>query len=295
MTDRRAPRTSPAAFVAFVAFAALLALAVSGCATVAADDRAWIAGAGGPAPVPLACPPGAPLPGVPGALRADRPLSVVTWNIHRNGDPGWAQDLGAFAAASDLVLLQEATLTRELREWLGQAGRHWAQADAWSFDGVVSGVLTASAEPPRTACVLRADEPLIGLPKSALVAWYPIGGRAETLAVANVHSVNFTLDTVGYRKQLEAVAGVLASHRGPAILAGDFNTWSADRAAALAEVAARNGFEEAVPRRGTRSSFLGMPADYLFVRGLAVDDAWVERVESSDHAPIRATLRFDPP
>lgn len=288
-TDRRATATLP------LALAASVAVALSGCASVATDDRAWIARSDGPAPIPLACPPGAPLPGVPGALRADRPLSVVVWNIHRNGDPGWAQDLAAFASASDLVLLQEATLTRELRGQLGQAGRHWAQADAWSFDGVVSGVLTASAERPRTACVLRATEPLLALPKSALVAWYRIEGRTDTLAVANVHSVAFTLDTAVYRRQLDAVAGLMTDHRGPAILAGDFNTWSADRAAALAEVASRAGFAEAIPRRGARSTFLGMPADYLFVRGLAVDDVWVERVESSDHAPIRATLRLAAP
>lgn len=288
-TDRRATATPLLALAAFVAVAA------SGCATVAADDRAWVARSDGPAPIPLACPPAAPLPGAPGALRADRPLSVVVWNIHRNGDPGWEHDLAAFASASDLVLLQEATLTRELRERLDRAGRHWAQADAWSFDGVVSGVLTASAEQPRTACVLRATEPLLALPKSALVAWYRIEGRADALAVANVHSVAFTLDTVAYRRQLDAVAGLMADHRGPAILAGDFNTWSADRAAALAEIASRAGFAEAVPRRGARSSFLGMPADYLFVRGLAVDDVWVESVESSDHAPIRATLRIAAP
>ena len=287
--DRIAGRASTTALVAF------LALAASGCASVAADDRAWIAHAGAQAPIALACPPAAPLPGDPGTLRADRPLSVVVWNIHRNGDPGWAQDLATFAAASDLVLLQETALTRELRERLGEAGRHWAQADAWSFDGVVTGVLTASAEQPRAACVLRASEPLLALPKSALVAWYRIEGRTQTLAVANVHSVNFTFDTGAYRTQLDAVAGLLADHRGPAILAGDFNTWSADRAAVLAELAARAGFTEAVPRRGTRSSFLGRPADYLFVRGLAVDDVWVERVESSDHVPIRATLRFAAP
>ena len=287
--DRLARRASTTALVAF------LALAASGCATVAADDRAWIARAGARAPIPLACPPSAPFPGDPGTLRADRPLSVVVWNIHRNGDPGWAQDLATFAAASDLVLLQETALTPELRERLGEAGRHWTQADAWSFDGVVTGVLIASTGQPRAACVLRAPEPLLALSKSALVAWYGIEGRTQTLAVANVHSVNFTLGTVAYRKQLDAVAGLLADHRGPAILAGDFNTWSAGRAAALAEVAARAGFAEAVPRRGTRSSFLGRSADYLFVRGLAVDDVWVERVESSDHAPIRASLRFAAP
>jgi endonuclease/exonuclease/phosphatase (EEP) superfamily protein YafD len=176
----------------------------------------------------------------------------VVWNIHRNGDPGWEHDLAAFASASDLVLLQEATLTRELRERLDRAGRHWAQADAWSFDGVVTGVLIASAEQPRAACVLRASEPLLALPKSALVAWYRIAGRTEALAVANVHSVNFTLDTVyraARRRRRPAGGPSRPGHPG-----GDFNTWSADRAAVLAEVAARAGFTEA-----TRARHLELP------------------------------------
>jgi endonuclease/exonuclease/phosphatase (EEP) superfamily protein YafD len=219
---------------------------------------------------------------------------VISWNIHRNADPGWEHDLGRFAAASDLVLLQEATLTAALREVLGRASRPWTHADAWAMDGINNGVLTAASTLPTAACVQRASEPLLGLPKSALLAWYRIEGRSELVAVANVHSVNFTLDLTGYQKQLDAVVGVLASHNGPIILAGDFNTWSPVREQALVATAARIGLVEARPRRGERSRFLGMPADYLFVRGFAVDDVWVETVESSDHAPIRARLRFLP-
>ncbi|CAG0950868.1 hypothetical protein BURK1_00184 [Burkholderiales bacterium] len=285
------PRTRTAA----AALAALLAIGAAGCANIAAVDRAWFDAAGEPVAMSLGCPPLAAVPGIPGALAADRALSVVSWNIHRNGDPGWEQDLATFAAASDLVILQEATLTTELRDLLWRAGRQWAHADAWEFDGVVSGVLTASSVLPSDACVRRQAEPLLGLPKSALVTWYRIDGRADTLAVANVHSINFTFDLGAYGRQLDAVADVLSTHRGPAILAGDFNTWTPLRRAVLSDVAARLGLAEAVPRRGERSRFLGLPADYLFVRGLLVNDVWVESVDSSDHAPIRATLRFADP
>ena len=61
----------------------------------------------------------------------------------------WSMPLD-FSPSKVAVVIDKATLTRELRGQLGQAGRHWAQADAWSFDGVVSGVLTASAERSRT-------------------------------------------------------------------------------------------------------------------------------------------------
>jgi endonuclease/exonuclease/phosphatase (EEP) superfamily protein YafD len=274
--------------------AALLALALAGCASVADTDRAWIENAGEVVAVKLGCPPPAGAPTGAGALAADRELSVISWNIHRNADPGWEHDLGRFAAASDLVLLQEATLTSALREVLTRTGRRWTHADAWAFDGINNGVMTAAATLPASACVQRAQEPLLGLPKSALVAWYRIEGRGDRLAVANVHAINFTLDLGAYQKQLDAVVDVLASHRGPVILAGDFNTWSPMREQALVATAARIGLVEARPRRGERSRFLGMTADYLFVRGLDVDDVWVETVDSSDHAPIRAKLKLPP-
>jgi endonuclease/exonuclease/phosphatase (EEP) superfamily protein YafD len=273
---------------------ALLALALAGCASVADTDRAWIENAGVVVAVKLGGPPAAGAPTGAGALAADRELSVISWNIHRNADPGWEHDLGRFAAASDLVLLQEATLTSALREVLTHTGRRWTHADAWAFDGINNGVLTAAATLPAAACVQRAQEPLLGLPKSALVAWYRIEGRSDRLAVANVHAINFTLELGAYQKQLDAVVDVLASHRGPVILAGDFNTWSPVREQALVATAARIGLVEARPRRGERSRFLGMTADYLLVRGLDVDDVWVETVDSSDHAPIRAKLKLPP-
>jgi endonuclease/exonuclease/phosphatase (EEP) superfamily protein YafD len=267
--------------------------AIAGCASIAREDRAWFETDGKLAVVPLGCTKREALAWAPGALSPHRPLKVVVWNIHRNADAGWEADLSRFASESDLVLLQEATLTGELRTALARAGRHFIHADAWALDDVASGVLTASTAAPYEACVQRVREPLITLPKSVMIAWYRIEGRTETLAVANVHAINFTLELGAYNDQLDAVAAVLASHRGPLILAGDFNTWSAIRVDSLLKVAERIGVVEVRASRGERSRFLGMPADYLFVRGLTVDDAWVEDVRSSDHVPIRASLRFD--
>ncbi|HEY8243244.1 MAG TPA: endonuclease/exonuclease/phosphatase family protein [Casimicrobiaceae bacterium] len=275
-----------------VAVTALAALA--GCATITEKDSAWIETEGKAQLLALGCPPREPLATKAGELPSHRELNVVSWNIHRNADVGWESDLARLASASDVVILQEATLTAALRDQFARAGRVWTHADAWAFDGINSGVLTAAAAAPDRACVQRAAEPLITLPKSALVAWYRIHGRTETLAVANVHAVNFTLDLTVYQRQIENVIDVLAPHKGPVILAGDFNTWSPVRVQVLENAAARIGLTEAKPLRGERSMFMGMLADYIFVRGLAVEDVWVEQVTSSDHQPIRAKLRLPP-
>jgi endonuclease/exonuclease/phosphatase (EEP) superfamily protein YafD len=286
----RRPRRTLAAVGALAALAAL-----GGCATVTEKDSAWIETEGQAQLIPLGCPPRERLASTPGELPSDREINVVSWNIHRNADAGWEGDLARFASASDVVILQEATLTAALRDQLGKTGRVWTHADAWAFDGINSGVLTAAAAAPDRACVQRAAEPLISLPKSALIAWYRIRGRPDMLAVANVHSVNFTLDLTVYQRQIENVIDVLAPHRGPVILAGDFNTWSPVRVQVLVDAAARIGLAEAKPTRGERARFMGMLADYIFVRGLAVEDVWVESITSSDHQPIRAKLRLPPP
>jgi len=284
-------RTAPSLHRSWVIAVALAV--VAGCASIAREDRARFETDGKLTVVPLGCMKRAALAWAPGALSPNRPLKVVVWNIHRNADEGWEADLSRFASESDLVLLQEATLTGDLRTALARAGRHFVHADAWALDDVANGVLTASTAAPYEACVQRVREPLITLPKSVLIAWYRIEGRTDTLAVANVHAINFTLELGAYNDQLDAVAAVLANHPGPVILAGDFNTWSPVRVDSLSKLAERIGLVEAQALRGERSRFLGMPVDYLFVRGFTVDDAWVEGVRSSDHLPIRASLRFD--
>ena len=277
-----------------LAVAAIALAALAGCATVSEKDSAWIETEGKAQLIALGCPPRQPLTATPGELPSDRELNVISWNIHRNADAGWEGDLARFASASDVVILQEATLTAALRAEFAKVGRVWTHADAWAFDGINSGVLTAAAAAPERACVQRAAEPLVSLPKSALIAWYRIRGRPEMLAVANVHAVNFTLDLTVYQRQIENVIDVLAPHQGPVILAGDFNTWSPVRVQVVRDAAARIGLTEATPLRGERSMFMGMLADYIFVRGFAVDDVWVESITSSDHQPIRAKLRLPP-
>jgi len=273
-----------------LALAGLAALA--GCATIPAVDRARFDFEGRVVAVPLGCASREPLASIPRALPASAPITLVSWNIHKNGDPGWKADLARFLASSDFVLLQEANLSDALRAELARAHHHWVHADAWALDDVANGVLIAAAAAPYEACVQRAREPLITLPKSALIAWFRIEGRIDTLAVANVHAINFTLGLGAYDDQLDAVADVLASHRGPVVLAGDFNAWSAARVASVRALAARLGLAEVPASFGVRSPFLGKPADYLFTRGFDVEDSWIDDVASSDHAAIVATMRL---
>jgi endonuclease/exonuclease/phosphatase (EEP) superfamily protein YafD len=245
---------------------------------------------------------GAPLPctGQPAATDARKAadpllgptLRVLSWNLHKNDDAGWDADLARFSAESDVVLIQEAELTAALREVLAHAGFDGVLASAFALDGRETGVLSAARVRPSSVCVQRQFEPLLRLPKSVVIARYGLRGTPETLAVANVHAINFTFGLGDYRAQFEAIAKELVDHRGPVIVAGDFNTWSTSRLDVVNEVMRRMGLHPVLPTVDTRSRFFGWQVDYIFVRGLEVVHAVAPEVGSSDHNPVLATFRL---
>jgi endonuclease/exonuclease/phosphatase (EEP) superfamily protein YafD len=225
------------------------------------------------------------------ALAAAPTLRVMSWNLHKSEDEGWEVDLARYAAAHDLVLLQEAVMTDAVRSVLERAGHDWLMAGAFAWNGQERGVLVAARARAVDGCTLRSFEPLFPLPKSALVVRFRLAG-GTTIAVANLHGVNFTLGLERFRDQLEAVAAELERHDGPAILAGDFNTWSQSRQEVLAEVALRLQLKAVVPSPDARRVALGQHLDHVYVRGLRVVSATAPKVTSSDHNPILVELEL---
>lgn len=282
-------------------FALLLALAVAACSAVPEDDQLLLPLQDGGAAT-LAQPCGKPrqalAPGAgprsPGALDA-RQLRVVSWNIHKGVDIGWQADLTRYASENDLVLLQEAVLSAPMRGVIERAGHDWRMSGAFSVKDEPRGVMVAARVSPIDSCVLREFEPLFRLPKSALVTRFPLAGTNKTLAVSNLHGINFTVVLLGsFRSQLEAVAKELQGHDGPIVFAGDFNTWTDERHAILESVATRLGLTAVNVQPDGRRRTLGMPLDHLYVRGFSVVSAKAPEVKSSDHNPILVTLAATP-
>ncbi|HTP99353.1 MAG TPA: endonuclease/exonuclease/phosphatase family protein [Casimicrobiaceae bacterium] len=279
--------------------AAVPALLLAGCVVLSEPPRALIDGPDGVAVRTLPCPAAvetarAWVPGAPPAQALDpRAIRLTTWNLHKEADDGWAQDLARFAAGTDALLLQEVTLAEPVRDVLRGAKLRWVMASSFIYRDADVGVVTATRVPPVASCTQRAVEPLLRLPKSAVVSWLPLAGSAATLAVANLHAINFTLTLGEYRDQLAALGDTLAAHKGPIVLAGDFNTWNDARLAALQNLAERLRLIE-IPLPEGRSRFLGKEVDHVFVRGLAVVSAAALPVTSSDHNPVTAVLRLSP-
>ena len=277
--------------------AACAALMMSACVTLTELPRAIVQSSDGRVAVrsiPCAVDGGAPTLDRTSARDALDPdaIRVLSWNIHKQGDAGWNADLARFATGADLVLLQEAVLTPALVEILDGERFGFSMASSFIYRDVDYGVLSAARVTPLAACTERVVEPLLQIPKSAAIEWFALRGDARTLAVVNVHAINFSLDVVGYRAQFESLVAALRRHEGPILFAGDLNTWSDERLAVVREAAAALELGEISFAEDRRSVFLGHQLDHLLVRGLDVTSATTVAVESSDHNPVMATLRL---
>jgi endonuclease/exonuclease/phosphatase (EEP) superfamily protein YafD len=230
---------------------------------------------------------------VSGEARAvDRQFRLLTWNIHKQSDKGWQADLGRFAQQADIMLLQEIVLEPEIRQVIEGAGLQWAMASSFLHADIDIGVLTGARVSPVATCTQRIVEPLLRIPKSSVITWYALEGTGRTLAVANMHSINFSLSLGAYREQLDAMREALADHDGPIIFAGDLNTWTQARYDAVNGVAKSLGLVEIAFAEDRRKLFLGKQLDHIFVRGLTMVDSSAIEVTSSDHNPVQATLRL---
>ena len=214
-------------------------------------------------------------------------INLLIWNTHKGQDSGWLKALAELSVDQDLLVLQEAFLEAELRDFLLSKALSWDLATTFKRFRIETGVLTASPVAPASACVQRTMEPLLSLPKSTLISRFPLEGSTETLLVGNIHAVNFTLGTTAFQSQLERLALMLDEHDGPVIVAGDFNNWSQSRSEVLEEVLVETRmmrkvtFDEKNPK-----VILGHTVDHVYYRGLTVLASRVLESDASDHDPI---------
>jgi len=214
-------------------------------------------------------------------------INLLIWNTHKGQDNGWLEKFAELSADQDLLLLQEAFLSEELRDLLLRETFSWNLATTFMKNRIETGVMTASQVTPVSACVQRTMEPLISLPKSTLMSRFRLKGSADTLLVGNIHAVNFTFGTEAFRSQLDRLASMLDEHDGPVIIAGDFNSWNQSRARVLDEVLAKSRFMRKVTFNGkSPRTILGRTVDHVYYRGLTVVAGRVLESDTSDHDPI---------
>ncbi|WON76368.1 endonuclease/exonuclease/phosphatase family protein [Serratia sp. UGAL515B_01] len=219
------------------------------------------------------------------ALPASSVLRVMVWNIFKQQRADWLSVLKNYGKDAQLVLLQEAQATPELVNFATSNYLAADQVPAFALPQHPSGVMTLAAAHPVYCCPLREREPLLRLSKSALITVYPLY-NGQLLMVVNVHAVNFSLGVNVYSKQLGPIGEQLASHKGPVIMAGDFNAWSLKRINALYQFAGDMALHEVNFINDHRRKAFGRPLDFIFYRNLCVAEASVLVTKASDHNPL---------
>lgn len=217
-------------------------------------------------------------------------LNVLVWNIYKQQKDDWKAALNSLTISSDLVLLQEASLTPELKQFVVDKSYSAELVRAFDIFDTSAGVLTLAKESAEKVCAHTAIEPWLRLPKSTLLSEYPLSDK-QTLMVVNIHAINFTLGTEDYKNQIEALSQEVKQHDGPLIIAGDFNSWSNDRLETLQQQVKTLDLKEVLFTPDDRMRFItGLPLDHIFYRGLEVTEAHSMKSNASDHNPLQVSF-----
>lgn len=219
-------------------------------------------------------------------------FQLFVWNIKKaEAKTEWARDFERFAPKSDVVLVQEAMMDDFMPSTvLRQKNFCWDLATSFTDNDIATGVMSGSPIVPLSIKFLRSPgrEPLANTPKMTLITEYALANSRENLLTVNIHGLNFVTDKKN-REQIEKVAAVLRTHKGPIIFAGDFNTWNRNRLLKLDEILSSLKMEKQPLSNDQRR----LKLDHIYTRGLVATQASLHNdIESSDHKPITAEFRL---
>lgn len=230
--------------------------------------------------------------GHPTAQMLPNNFKMLVWNVQKGqGGLKWAQDLQNLVFGHQLVALQEANLDSFSHKiWTSFRDLQWIFATSFRRKDYQSGVMTGSLYEAKGSYFLRSPsrEPVLNTPKMTLFTTYQLEDTKDFLVVANIHALNFKLNS-DFKKQIDYVADTLAKHHGPILLVGDFNTWNQERLNHLYRHVKTLKMNQVIFKNDKRLLVL----DHVFSRGAKVSHAEViGSVRSSDHFPLSVQLHF---
>ncbi len=213
-------------------------------------------------------------------------FGLLSWNLHRGSETGLEVVLRELASGQDLLAMQEARLDGDLHQVLDSLRLSWDFTPGFNLNGSPVGVLSAARTDALARCARRTTEPWLRIPKVALYTLYPLTGSRERLMLVNLHGINFSVGTTEFETQLAEAEAVVDGHKGPLIVAGDFNTWSAKRNRLLTDLTGRLGLMPVRFAAEHRVRVWDYPLDHIFYRGLRVLSASSMQQDRSDHNPL---------
>ena len=216
-------------------------------------------------------------------------FAILCWNLNKfSDDKTLAKALRSWEATWPLKLLflQEARFDTICAS-LQQRYEVYGGANLRYF-GNYYGVMSASRTEAIYAKALhsRGREVLIGPKKPFLVTEYPLE-NSQRLLCLNLHAINFREER-RYRLELEYIEEKLIRHKGPMLVAGDFNRWNDSRKKRMDGFKKSLGLEQLPTGSKHLKSFMGHPLDFVLYRNLHLKRYTVVNHEISDHNPILA-------
>jgi len=208
----------------------------------------------------------------------------------------------------DLILIQEAYLDKEALQLFSSLGKDYSWDMAISFMAhkahqIPTGVLTLSKAKSLTAELQKNYEGLLPTPKTILYTLYNLSDNdtiiENQLLVVNIHGILISRPSL--YAQLETMVDKIATHKGPIVLAGDFNTMTNTTYSQLKAIVGRIGLTEVkIPKDLDKRviSFTGQYYDIIFSKQLkvinsyAIDLKETEHGKVSDHYPVFAEFQY---
>jgi endonuclease/exonuclease/phosphatase (EEP) superfamily protein YafD len=222
-------------------------------------------------------------------------INILVWNIYKGANKSWKTDFDMLSSDKDILMLQEVYLNTKMKDVFNSMDSfHFSMATAWidkKDKNTASGVGTATKGLPGETLWQRSRyrEPVIKTPKMTIFTKYKLAGVDQELLVGNIHAINF-VRAYKLRDMLDEAAKVMAVHEGPAIFAGDFNTWTKTKINNMNKVFKQLGYTKVTFENDYRKAMFGNVLDYAWVKNLKVLVSDVPRVKGSDHAPMTMEL-----
>ncbi len=223
-------------------------------------------------------------------------IRVAIWNMCKGaGGLLFEHDYRLLCYRSDIILTQEALLSqRSIRVFCEPGFRVVHAASYMRRDRLRDGVMTVSRVAPdphrlhRVIC--KYPEPILKTPKAALVSFYPLIDSQESLMIVNLHATLIRLKSAAI-EEMEHLIAHLPEHKGPILLAGDFNTFSSGYLKAVHSILKKLSLEHIPISDDPRPKAQAL--DQVFSRGLDIHSIHVDTtIKNSDHFPLFLTMSY---
>ena len=230
---------------------------------------------------------------------APESIKILIWNIYKGGKDSWASDYRKISKGMDILMLQEVITDSKMMRGIKEDNERTYFLATSFFDkksgNARSGVATASSYSPVKVAWQRSKyrEPLVKTPKMTGLTSFDLSGTSKNLLTVNIHAINF----VSSRKlehMIHAGLKVISAHEGPAIFAGDFNTWSEKKLKMMRRLMAKYSMKEVTFANDGRMKAFGNTLDHVFVRDLKIIKSTVfNKIEGSDHKAMYIEAAFE--